>query len=70
MKATRGAKNPLSGLTAEEIIQTRNILADNGFAEASVRFAYVGLEEPTKADVLTTNRLGRQAAESVSLALT
>ena len=45
-------KHPLSRLTAEEIIQTRNILADNGFAEASVRFAYVGLEEPAKTDVL------------------
>jgi Cu2+-containing amine oxidase len=44
--------HPLSRLTAGEIIQTRHILADNSLAEASVRFAYVGLEEPAKADVL------------------
>ncbi|MEV4974760.1 primary-amine oxidase [Streptomyces scopuliridis] len=44
--------HPLSALTADEIITVRSILDRAGVLSASSRFAYVGLEEPTKDELL------------------
>src|SRR5712692_502001 len=57
--ATRSAKvpgpvpaHPLDPASAEEFLAGRRILADAGLLTANVRFAYYGLEEPPKDEVL------------------
>jgi primary-amine oxidase len=46
------AVHPLARLTAEEIDQTSRVCIDAGLVDETTRFAYLGLEEPAKADVL------------------
>ena len=53
------AVHPLSTVTAEEITRTRQILSDAGQVVDSTRFAYVGLLEPHKNDVLAGTTLDR-----------
>ncbi|MFT4263331.1 MAG: primary-amine oxidase [Nocardioides sp.] len=43
---------PLTSLTGEEITATTRLLAEGGHTTASTRFAYVGLVEPHKSEVL------------------
>jgi len=45
------AIHPLSSLTGEEIPRVRRILADAGLVRDTTRFVYVGLDEPTKAEL-------------------
>lgn len=45
------AIHPLSSLTGEEIPRVRRILADAGLVQDTTRFVYVGLDEPTKAEL-------------------
>ncbi|HEU0181084.1 MAG TPA: tyramine oxidase, partial [Agromyces mariniharenae] len=47
-----GADDPLRGLTADEIVEAREVLAAAGLVQDSTRFVYVGVDEPDKADVL------------------
>src|SRR6266851_678730 len=44
--------HPLDPVSAEEFLAGRRILADAGLLTANVRFAYYGLEEPPKDEVL------------------
>ncbi len=44
--------HPLDPATADEYLAGRKIMADAGLLADPVRFAYYGLEEPPKADVL------------------
>src|SRR5262245_57624918 len=44
--------HPLQGLSADEIRSARQLLVDQGLVTETTRFAYLGLEEPPKADVL------------------
>ena len=44
--------HPLQRLGAEEIRRARALLAGNGLVGEHSRFAYLGLEEPSKAEVL------------------
>ncbi|MCZ9342384.1 tyramine oxidase, partial [Streptomyces sp. TRM76130] len=46
--------HPLSPLTPEEITAARDILAAAGLVADSTRFAYLGLEEPAKSDLLAS----------------
>lgn len=55
------AAHPLSPLTADEIRQTREIIAENGLLSEDVRFVYIALEEPGKAAVLAGTTADRQA---------
>src|ERR1700744_3020416 len=45
--------HPLDPATADEYLTGRKIMADAGLLADPVRFAYYGLEEPPKADVLS-----------------
>lgn len=49
---TDAAVHPLTPLTAAEICAVKQILTDHHKIDASVRFVYVGLEEPQKYEVL------------------
>ncbi|MBF4635999.1 primary-amine oxidase [Agreia pratensis] len=63
------AQHPLAPLTADEIDRFRSVLTSLGLVGSSVRFAYVALVEPDKADVragLSTDR--RVSALLVELA--
>ncbi|MFT4081882.1 MAG: primary-amine oxidase [Nocardioides sp.] len=51
---TRTGSMPTSSLTGEEITRTSSLLHDAGLVTDSTRFAYVGLIEPHKAEVLRT----------------
>ncbi len=44
--------HPLDRLTAEEIDRTRTLCAEAGLVDEYTRFAYLGLDEPAKQDVL------------------
>jgi primary-amine oxidase len=44
--------HPLDPATADEYLTGRKIMADAGLLTDPVRFAYYGLEEPPKQDVL------------------
>jgi primary-amine oxidase len=44
--------HPLTRLTAEEIDLARRTCIDAGFINGTTRFAYLGLDEPTKSEVL------------------
>ncbi len=44
--------HPLQGLTSDEIVAARQLLVDRGLVTETIRFAYLGLEEPAKAEVL------------------
>src|ERR1700678_414323 len=44
--------HPLDPATADEYLTGRKIMADAGLLSDPVRFAYYGLEEPPKQDVL------------------
>ena len=44
--------HPLRRLGAEEIRRARSLLAGRGLVGEHTRFAYLGLEEPPKAEVL------------------
>lgn len=54
-----GSDDPLRGLTADEIVATREVLAAAGLVQESTRFVYVGVDEPDKADVLAGVALPR-----------
>jgi primary-amine oxidase len=45
--------HPLQGLSADEIRAARQLLVDRGQVSETTRFAYLGLEEPPKSEVLT-----------------
>ncbi|GAA0941492.1 primary-amine oxidase [Actinocorallia libanotica] len=45
------AIHPLSSLTGDEITDIRRILTDAGLVRDTTRFVYVGLDEPTKAEL-------------------
>ena len=47
-----GSAHPLSPATGAEFLAGRQILADAGLLGESARFAYYGLEEPPKGEVL------------------
>jgi primary-amine oxidase len=47
------ATTPLSSLTAEEITRSGELLHQAGHVTTATRFVYVGLEEPSKGDVLS-----------------
>ncbi len=49
---TPPARHPLQGLTADEIHAARTLLDRSGLLSPTVRFAYMGLEEPPKGEVL------------------
>ncbi|MGI5282408.1 primary-amine oxidase [Nonomuraea polychroma] len=49
---TGNQPNPLDPLAAQEIDEARRILAEEGLLTERVRVAYLGLEEPPKAEVL------------------
>ncbi|MDF2573243.1 MAG: tyramine oxidase [Agromyces sp.] len=51
--------DPLRGLTADEIVAAREILAQAGHVTETTRFVYVGVDEPAKADVLAGVELPR-----------
>ncbi len=44
--------HPLQGLSADEIRYARQLLVDHGLVTETTRFAYLGLEEPLKGEVL------------------
>ena len=46
------ASHPLQRLGADEIRRAKTLLAEHGLVGARTRFAYLGLEEPPKAEVL------------------
>jgi primary-amine oxidase len=50
--STATTASPLSSLTAAEITATAAILGAAGLVTESTRFAYVGLLEPHKSEVL------------------
>jgi primary-amine oxidase len=52
--------HPLDPATADEYLAGRKIMADAGLLADPVRFAYYGLEEPPKAEVLGS--AGQQGA--------
>src|SRR4249919_3815522 len=52
--------HPLDPARPEEYLAGREILAAAGLLGAAVRFAYYGLEEPPKADVLAGGRPDRR----------
>ncbi|MBY6412846.1 primary-amine oxidase [Rhodococcus sp. BP-252] len=45
--------HPLALATADEIAEIRSVLDDEGLLTRDTRFVYVGLEEPSKADLYT-----------------
>jgi len=47
-----GPSHPLQRLGADEIRLARTVLADQGLVSEHTRFAYLGLEEPPKPEVL------------------
>ncbi|WP_448003727.1 primary-amine oxidase [Agromyces bauzanensis] len=51
--------DPLRGLTADEIVAAREILAAAGHVTETTRFVYVGVDEPAKPDVLAGAELPR-----------
>ncbi|MFD1714748.1 primary-amine oxidase [Amnibacterium flavum] len=55
------ASHPLEPLARAEYDTVRSILDAAGVVSPSTRFAYVGLEEPSKADVLAGGPLDRRA---------
>ncbi|HEX3493578.1 MAG TPA: primary-amine oxidase [Streptosporangiaceae bacterium] len=52
--------HPLSQVTAEEFLAGRRILVEGGLLADPVRFAYYGLEEPPKDDVLAAQHPERR----------
>src|SRR2546430_10544468 len=50
--AVRRASHPLDRLTADEINEAREVLRAAGLVAETTRFAYLGLEEPAKEEVL------------------
>jgi primary-amine oxidase len=50
-------RHPLSLLTAEEVEAARNILEREGLVGDDVRFAYLGLEDPSKRELYGTDDL-------------
>ena len=50
--AVRRASHPLDRLTADEIHEAREVLRAAGLIAETTRFAYLGLEEPSKEEVL------------------
>jgi primary-amine oxidase len=52
MTSTDAASHPLRRLGADELHLARAVLADHGLLGEHTRFAYLGLEEPPKAEVL------------------
>ena len=53
-RAQTAIGHPLQGLSAEEIRAARQLLVDRGLVDDATRFAYLGLEEPAKPDVLSS----------------
>src|ERR1700689_538649 len=53
--------HPLDPATADEYLTGRKIMADAGLLTDPVRFAYYGLEEPPKQDVLGGAPAARRA---------
>jgi primary-amine oxidase len=53
--------HPLARLSADEMREVRTILSAAGLVGETVRFTYVGLEEPAKAEVLAGGTPARQA---------
>src|SRR5690349_6776816 len=49
---SHSATHPLARLTADEYDAAVQIVKDAGLVTESTRFAYLGLDEPTKAEVL------------------
>jgi primary-amine oxidase len=49
---TPPARHPLQRLTAEEILAARTVIDRAGLLSSNTRFAFLGLEEPAKAEVL------------------
>ena len=47
-----GPSHPLQRLGADEIRLARTVLAEHGLVSEHTRFAYLGLEEPPKSEVL------------------
>jgi Cu2+-containing amine oxidase len=47
-----GPSHPLQRLGADEIRRARSVLAEHGLVGEPTRFAYLGLEEPPKGEVL------------------
>ncbi len=52
--------HPLQGLSADEIRSARQLLVEHGLVTDPIRFAYLGLEEPPKADVLAGRPIDRR----------
>jgi primary-amine oxidase len=55
----RPGGDPMRGLSAAEIVATREVLASAGLVSGSTRFVYVGVDEPAKAAVLAGVELPR-----------
>ncbi|PRX43392.1 primary-amine oxidase [Prauserella shujinwangii] len=53
--------HPLSSLSPAEIATVRQVMADAGLVSDTTRFAYVGLDEPGKPDVLAGTVTDRRA---------
>jgi primary-amine oxidase len=56
-----GASHPLQRLGADEIRLAKTLLAEHGLVGAHTRFAYLGLEEPPKGEVLAYRAGGRSS---------
>lgn len=63
------AAHPLGSLTADEIDAVRDIVTRLGIVEGIVRFAYVGLEEPPKAAVLSWENGGERPERAARVQL-